>query len=180
MNALQARKYTFRNVNGKQQIGVRAYTMAEVRALFDASYTVIKRHYETPCWEWLLPLQRKGYGEGIVFNGRRWNAHQTSWILHSGEIPAGLFVCHHCDNPKCVNPSHLFVSDNDGNMKDAHEKGRCIGEGHYAAVLTESDVKLMRHLRETEGTRYIDLAARFRVHKQTVAGIIRRERWQHI
>jgi hypothetical protein len=180
MNAYQKRKYVVRLINGKPQIGVRSFTIKEVRELFDDSYVVIQRKYFTPCWEWTRLLHKKGYGVGIVYMGIRLSAHQLSWILNRGPIPDGLYVCHHCDNRKCINPDHLFIGDNDDNMDDAHEKGRCIGSGHWRAQLTDAEVTEMRRLRREEGLRYADLVTLFKVHMQTVAGIIRRERWKHI
>lgn len=71
------------------------------------------------CWEWTGSKSRKGYGQ---FNEGR--AHRVSWEMHNGPIPEGMFVCHHCDNPPCVRPDHLFIGDNAANMRDAFAKGR--------------------------------------------------------
>ena len=56
--------------------------------------------------------------------GKLYKAHRLTWIDANGEIPEGLFVCHKCDNPACINLDHLFLGTNSDNMKDMYNKER--------------------------------------------------------
>src|SRR3990167_6332282 len=77
------------------------------------------------CWLWLGAKLKKGYG---VFREtcprRSVLAHRVAYELANGPIPGGKFVCHHCDNPSCVRPSHLFLGTQKDNMADCSRKGR--------------------------------------------------------
>jgi hypothetical protein len=75
------------------------------------------------CWEWNGHRNDRGYGL-IWHNGRHVRAHRVALILALGSIPDGLLVLHHCDNPSCVRPSHLFVGTQADNMRDMAHKGR--------------------------------------------------------
>lgn len=78
----------------------------------------------TNCWEWTLSCDN-GYGR-IKVNYKRMLVHRISYYIYKGYIPDNMFVCHHCDNPKCCNPEHLFLGTPKDNMQDCLKKKRMI------------------------------------------------------
>ena len=133
-----------------------------------------------PCWVWLAGCT-SGYGYFYLRNPyRQIGAHRLSWQLAMGPIPDELWVLHHCDNRKCVNPGHLFLGTNLDNIADRTRKGRGYmrpGAAHPRAKLAEQDVISIRQQYALGSTSYRKLAAIFNVSERTVRGIVRREYW---
>lgn len=75
------------------------------------------------CWEWIGNKNSLGYGM-IWYEGKNIRSHRVSYFIKNGEFNDKLFVCHKCDNPKCVNPEHLFLGTSKDNMRDMIKKGR--------------------------------------------------------
>lgn len=78
------------------------------------------------CWTWLASVSPWGYGRSPFpgRSGRLVMAHRIAWELTNGPIPDGLIVCHHCDNPRCCRPDHMFLGTDKDNAMDAARKGR--------------------------------------------------------
>lgn len=82
------------------------------------------------CWEWLSYRAPLGYGRFTrAERGATQMAHRIAWEFTKGAVPDGLFVCHKCDHPPCVNPNHMFLGTHQDNMDDAKTKGRMKGGG---------------------------------------------------
>lgn len=76
------------------------------------------------CWRWTGHVARNGYGR-IQSRGRTLEVHRVMWeVANRLPIPGGLFVLHHCDNPPCVNPAHLYAGTAMDNYRDMRERGR--------------------------------------------------------
>lgn len=89
---------------------------------FEPKYKVA----ESGCWEWQAFIGENGYGMFRIGH-RMVPAQRASYIIFNGDIPNRyILVCHHCDNPKCVNPNHLFLGTHQDNMDDMIKKGRNV------------------------------------------------------
>lgn len=137
----------------------------------------LEKHYipepMSGCWLWIGMAATGGYGL-LKYEGRRLRAHAVSYEIHNGPIPVGLYVCHRCDVPSCVNPDHLFVGTQGDNMRDAKIKGRIArGERVGASKLTEQKVIAIRHAAGSKRA----TAREFGVSDKTVRNIKTRRSW---
>lgn len=78
------------------------------------------------CWLWLRGLSSTGYAVWMI-GRRQWRVSHLALLSRGIQVPSGFDACHHCDNPPCVNPDHLFVGTRRDNMQDAKAKGRTKG-----------------------------------------------------
>lgn len=138
---------------------------------------------ETGCWTWTGSKTGDGYGRLRVGKRRTVLAHRFSFEAHKGPIPTGMFVCHRCDNPICVNPEHLFLGTGADNMQDMVAKGRYvahrkgpIGERARAAKLTEEKVLAIR----ADARVATAVAAEYGVSARAVQMIRARQTWRHV
>jgi DNA-binding CsgD family transcriptional regulator len=130
------------------------------------------------CWTWIGSCDRKGYGQLKVSSVYR-KAHRISWELHYGPIPGGLCVLHHCDNPPCVRPDHLFLGTNHDNVIDSMIKGRrAQGEHNGNGKLTTKQVEEIR-LYIAQGVTHRAIAKHLNIASSTVSNIRRGKTRKH-
>lgn len=132
----------------------------------------------TGCHLWTAACNPKGYGH-IKWEGVVWLVHRLTWVNANGPIPEGMLVCHHCDNPACVNPSHLFLGTNDDNMADKQTKGRQAfnrGMLNGRAKLTDAQVRVIRADPRTRSA----IAREYGVTPTLISQICRGIRWPHV
>lgn len=133
------------------------------------------------CWQWIGTTNKYGYGI-ICVDYKFKRAHRYSWEIHNGEIPKGLCVCHHCDNPKCVNPKHLFIGTKKDNTNDMMSKKRNnppLGERCARAVLDIHKVRKIRNLL-SEKVPQIEISRMFKVSVGAIACIHHKRTWRHL
>jgi predicted DNA-binding protein (UPF0251 family) len=124
------------------------------------------------CWIW-TGYTKNGYG-ALSVNNRMEYTHRLSYLLHVGEIPDGIQVCHHCDNHPCVRPDHFFLGTYAENVADMRAKGRgsppphSYGEEHHMVTLSDEQVAELRHLRASRALSQRAVARKFGVSQSTV------------
>lgn len=136
-----------------------------------------------PCWIWTG--QRNNYGYGVVAKDRQsFLAHRVSFA-QTATIPEGLYVLHHCDNPPCVRPDHLFTGTALTNTRDMVIKGRNrlpyanMNRKHPNAKLTDESVDtIIKLYNSTPRVTQVQLAASFGVGQSQISRIIRKESWR--
>jgi hypothetical protein len=131
------------------------------------------------CWFWMASRHKFGYG-WFGYHGRIRTAHTVAYEDIFGHIPIGQFVLHHCDNPPCVRPDHLFIGTQQENLADMRSKNRHahgISNGH--AKLCDEDIIAIHQLRH-QGLEQADIADRFGIHQVTVSKILLRKLWAHV
>lgn len=150
----------------------------------------IMPNMETRCWVWIAAYFRhKFYGKkyyygNFTLNGKAIQAHRYSWMLaHNKQIPRDMFVCHKCDNPKCVNPDHLFLGTHTDNMRDMADKGRTgtkRGRQNFNTRLTSKQVIEIRERYSSTNISQRLLAQEYGVSQAAIWYILHKENWKHV
>ena len=131
------------------------------------------------CWLWQGAKDLDGYGFIKRKDGVQLRAHRVSHELHHGPVPLGMFVCHTCDTPSCVNPDHLFLGTAKDNTDDMIRKGRKpkpLGESNPMARLTSAQVLSIR----SDTRQAKDVAAAYGIVASTVLHIKAFRAWRHL
>lgn len=135
---------------------------------------------ETCCIEWTYILSAGGYGS-FSYDGKTYRSHRLSWMMEHGEIPEGMYICHHCDNPKCVNVNHLFLGTPKDNTADKFSKNRGNlpqGEEHWKSKLTKKDVFKIRRLYKNKKFKQVELGEMFGVTQAQISYIVNDIFWK--
>ncbi|WP_426214880.1 HNH endonuclease signature motif containing protein [Methylobacterium sp. NFXW15] len=143
-----------------------------ILARFHAKYDITSDN----CWCWKTTWPEQPYGQ---FRGTY--AHLWSYEHFKGEIPDGMYVCHTCDNPACVNPEHLWCGSPADNVADMDAKGRrnvsvVRGTDRPQTHLSEHDVRIIRSSAETAKV----LGQQFSISMSTIYKIKKHETWTHV
>ncbi len=137
------------------------------------------------CWEW-RGYRKRGYGYVVIARKprlREVRAHRIAYVLSYGDIPDGMLVCHHCDNPSCVRPDHLFLGTYADNHADMDQKGRrghgrVYGEAHGRSKLSCAKAAEIRRLTEA-GRSHRQLAVQFGVSPTAIRLVQSGRTWKH-
>jgi hypothetical protein len=158
------------------------YYRRGMRSAEDRFWAKVDKSHESGCWLWIASLTTSGYGQfKVVASDPPVRAHRYAYELVVGPVPDGMVVCHSCDVPRCVNPSHLWVGTHGDNMRDMSTKGRAPqGETQLRrAVLTEDQVLgVIQMLRS--GATHRKIAARYGINSSTVTRINTGGSWKHL
>jgi len=134
------------------------------------------------CWEWRGRTNNARYGY-LWLDGAQWLAHRAAWAAVNGPIPVGLYICHRCDNPLCVNPNHLFLGSPQENTQDSIAKGRSMGhppaEARRKPRLRALADDTVRAIRQATGTQE-EIAQRFNVSRPYVSELRSGKRKAHV
>ncbi len=166
--------------------------------IIDRFFDGIGKRLPNGCIIWSGRKDRCGYGRIRIGSPatelKEIGAHRVSYEYFINDAPEHMKVCHHCDNPSCINPLHLFLGTQKDNMVDMVKKGRHArrgnsgggnrkthrrGEEHHQAKITKDVVKEIRQ-RAASGERHSDLGKEFGVCTSHISKIVVKKYWKHI
>lgn len=133
------------------------------------------------CWIWQRSKNLDGYGSCTIngMGGMLFGTHRLAYLLFNGEIPKNQVVCHHCDNPSCINPQHLFLGSRQLNALDMRAKNR-----HPNKRTSFDEVRYIRQkfktMDGTEKERYRILADEFGYNPYTIKNIVKRRTFANV
>lgn len=135
------------------------------------------------CILWKHGTQGAGYGSFPELGRRYTLAHRRAYEIHYGcSLPADIMVLHHCDNPPCVNPDHLFLGNQTDNVHDMIAKKRnqyfgAKGESHHLAKLSKKQVDEIISRYKRRVVTQLSLAKEYGVSFQHISELVRGMHW---
>jgi len=161
-------------------------TRRAFKSCYDLLTDPVKRRFwksvkKSPhCWEW---TGAKAFGYGVFgINYGMYRSHRISYEIRFGRLIDRLCVCHKCDNPTCVRPSHLFLGTHRDNVQDCILKGRRdipSGERHHFSTFSSDEVLLMRDL-SRHGVPVPILSGFFDAPSSTIRKVLLGISWKHL
>lgn len=135
------------------------------------------------CHHWTASTNKFGYGK-IKAGDSGWKlAHRVAWEFANGPVPKGLYVLHTCDNPGCVNPSHLYLGSYKDNAQDRERRDRgnhAKGSAHGRSKLSADQVVGIKKLYSSGEYSYRKLGKMFGVDGKSIADIVNGLNWTHL
>ena len=144
------------------------------RLLYDSFNKRVGATTNKGCILWNGSLDENGYGR----LGRQL-AHRISYEINIGPIPDSGHVLHECDNPRCINPAHLFLGNNFDNIADKLSKNRQAKGEMFNKKLNEDNIQEIRRAHQAGATQ-AELAKRFDVNQSLISRIVHRKIWRHL
>lgn len=133
------------------------------------------------CIEWQGALDKNGYGRLRIGGRKTTGSHRASWAIANNKDPVGLFVCHHCDNPKCINPKHLYLGTALQNNRDRVNRGRSNTPHGESLPITKLNIDLVNKIikeYQKEDMSQSKVAKLFGVSQATISLIVNRKCWK--
>jgi hypothetical protein len=127
------------------------------------------------CWNWKKKPNKNGYGFFKFGGSNNVEAHRVSWLVNFGIIPEGMYICHKCDNPMCVRPTHLFLGTPADNSNDMIKKGRQPRIIGHRKINYEVADQIRKD--QLSGMTNKELRERYGLAKSTISYIVNGKTW---
>jgi hypothetical protein len=157
-------------------------TMSILTPELESAFFARTRRTDTGCLEWTGGVNRNGYGQ-VRIGGKLYLCHRVSFEWHYGPISPGVKVRHRCDNPSCIERTHLLPGSQSDNIADCIERGRrnqAFGERMGTSKLREADIIRIREMGRAGAASGRAIARMFGVSHTMVQDILARRNWKHL